>query len=126
MTGQVTDELLQCLKVKSTEATRIPAASLWGIDDVSMHRTQVLQKMCFLLEHRHTKPAGEGLLARVHAQMSFKVPGHAELFAAVLATVFSHWRIATGRRGTTASGMLLVTGRVGRQITGVVGVRYCV
>lgn len=56
---------------------------------ISMHRTQVFQQVCFLLEHGHAQPTRKRLFPSVNTQVGLEVPAHAKLFATVLAPVFS-------------------------------------
>jgi hypothetical protein len=50
----------------------------------------MLQQVSFLLEHCHAETASKWLFASVNAQMRLKIPGHAELFATVLASILAH------------------------------------
>lgn len=60
-----------------------------GRYDVPVNGAQVLEQVRLLLEHGHAQAARERLFARVHAQMGFQVPTHAELLAAVRALVLA-------------------------------------
>lgn len=66
--------------------------------------------MGFLLEHGDAKAAGKRLFAGVNAQVSLQVPRHAELLAAVVATVFAY---RSYRAGRWLAGRASVAGREG-------------
>lgn len=113
--GKVADQLLERVERHLTEAAVERGRRLLvggagaGRYDVPVHRAKVLEQMGFLLEHGHAKAARERLLARVNAQMSFQVPAHAELLAAVSALVLA-------ASATRTTGRLVF--RVGRRRRG--------
>lgn len=96
-------ELLQRIEPHRTETTAKSSVRLGRTDHIPMHRTQMFQKMRFLLEHRDAQATCERLLAGVHAQMGFQIPGHTELLAAVLAPVLAHRRRIAGLRAAGAA-----------------------
>lgn len=108
--GQVTDELLYRLEAHGAEAAAVPVLRIrpvGGGDDVPVNRAQMLQQVGLLLEHGHAKAAGERLFAGVNAQMGLEVPGHAELFATVLASILPDRggvRVAAGQVRTRTGG----------------------
>lgn len=104
MSTEMPDEFLERLEAHRTEAAVVPAAALRRVYHVSVHGAEVLQEMRLLLEHGHAQAARERLLASVDAQVGLQVPGHAELFAAVLAAVLAQVRHVAARRAAAVAG----------------------
>lgn len=103
---QVSYELLQAVEAQRAEATgkRVVGRCY----DTSVDGAQVLEEMRFLLEHSDAETTGEGLFTGVNSQMSLEIPRHAELLAAVGATVLPDgirlWWILGGRRRRSSRG----------------------
>lgn len=102
--GEVADQLLERVERHLTEAAVERGRRLLvggagaGRYDVPVHRAQVLEQVGLLLEHGHAQAARERLLARVHAEVRFQVPAHAELLAAVRALVLAARAARAARR----------------------------
>lgn len=96
MSGQMSNELLQRIEPHRTEATAKSSVRLRRTDHIPVHRTQMFQKMRFLLEHRNAQATCKRLFAGMHTQMGFQIPGHTELLATVLAPIFAHRRRIAG------------------------------
>lgn len=96
VTGEMSHQLLERVKVQRAEAALVLSTRLRRIDDVPMHRAQMLQQVRLLLEHRHAQATCERLLAGVHAQMRLQIPRHSELLSAILATVLAHRIVGVG------------------------------
>lgn len=93
-------QLLQRVKVESTEAALVSSTRFGRIYDIPMHRAQMLQQMRLLLEHRDAQSTSEWLFARVHAQMRLQVPRHSKLLSTILTAVLTNRiiRVRVARR----------------------------
>lgn len=100
MSRQMSHQLLQRVKVESTEAALVSSTRFGRIYDIPMHRAQMLQQMRLLLEHRDAQSTSEWLFARVHAQMRLQVPRHSKLLSTILTAVLTNRiiRVRVARR----------------------------
>jgi len=102
--GKVADQLLKRIERHLTEAAVESGRRLLvgragaGRYDIPVHRAQVFEQVSLLLEHGHAQATSERLLTRVHAEMRFQVPAHAELLTTVRALVLSTRAAHTTRR----------------------------
>lgn len=102
--GKVADQLLERIERHLTEAAVESGRRLLvggagaGRYDVPVHRAQVFEQVSLLLEHGHAQPTRERLLTRVHAEVRFQVPAHAELLATVRALVLAACAAHTNQR----------------------------